>query len=222
MLKEFEERIQRAKDKPYLALQMFEIGDIVYPFFAHNLVNWGTVVDINPVTRKITVNFNGVNRQFDPEWLIKTNPEVKTASVNKHRVAYNFHKMVQALYYKEAPSIYKMSQDEQETGQALCPKCKSVLEINYDAENKEAVLNCSNCGRKINQSKIASMNRFAGRVKELMMSFEEFAEKYPYKEIKKEDVKEEYIKKHKEWRFVVEQFVDDIIETLKKKGIKVI
>ena len=28
---------------------MFEIGDIVYPFFSHNLVNWGTVVDINRV-----------------------------------------------------------------------------------------------------------------------------------------------------------------------------
>jgi hypothetical protein len=63
-------------------------------FFAYNLVNWGTVVDINPVTRKITVNFNGINRQFDPEWLMKTNPEIKTASINKHKVAHNFHKMV--------------------------------------------------------------------------------------------------------------------------------
>ena len=222
MLEEFKERIEHAKNKPYLALQMFEIGDIVYPFFAHNLVNWGTVVDINPVTRKITVNFNGINRQFDPEWLIKTNPEIKTASINKHKVAHNFHKMVQALYYKEAPSIFKMSQDEKETGEALCPKCKSVLEINYDIENKEAVLTCTNCGKTINKSKIASMNKFAGKVKELLMSFEQFAEKYPNKEIKKENIKEEYSKYFREWRNVVQEFQEDIIEVLKKKGIKVI
>jgi len=55
-------------------LNSFNIGDVVYPFFARNLVNWGVVVDINPTIRKVVVNFNGINRQFDPEWLIKTNP----------------------------------------------------------------------------------------------------------------------------------------------------
>lgn len=223
MLEEYRERIEQAKKKPYLSLEMFEIGDIVYPFFAHNLVNWGTVVDINPVTRKIVVNFNGVNRQFDPEWLIKTNPEIKTASIkNKHKIEAKYRRMVEALYYKEAPGIYKMSEDEVESGEMTCPKCGGPLDIHYDIVSKETMLKCPACGREITKSKVASMERTAGKVKELMMDFEDFAEKYPEKEIKKQDIDEEFGKRFKEWKSIAKEFVDDIADVLKKKGIKVI
>jgi len=44
--------------------------------------------------------------------------------------------MVESVYYKEAPSVFKMSRDEKEMGEAVCPKCKSVFEIHYDVNNK--------------------------------------------------------------------------------------
>ena len=80
MLEEYKDRIDGAKNKFSLALERYHIGDIVYPFFAKNLVNWGTVVNIDVKARKIIVNFNGVERQFDPEWLIHTNPDLNTGN----------------------------------------------------------------------------------------------------------------------------------------------
>lgn len=164
---ELKQRIQKAKERPYLTLNSFNIGDVVYPFFARNLVNWGVVVDINPTIRKVVVNFNGINRQFDPEWLIKTNPQLKQAN-NKKKFAQKFNRMVESVYYKEAPSVFKMSRDEKEMGEAVCPKCKSVFEIHYDVNNKQAVLVCPKCGRKLNQSKIACINKIDKLAKKIV------------------------------------------------------
>lgn len=152
MLEEYKDRIQKAKERPYLTLNNFNIGDIVYPFFAHNLVNWGTVVDVNPITRKITVNFNGINRQFDPEWLMKTNPQIKIAK--KGKIASNYYKMVQAVYYKESPSLYKVSQQEQQNGQIVCPNCKKTMRMNFDIDKKQVQFVCDDCGKKINKTNI--------------------------------------------------------------------
>ena len=225
MLEEYSQRIEKAKQKPYLALNMFQIGDIVYPFFSHNLVNWGTVVDINPITRKVTVNFNGVNRQFDPQWIIKTNPQIKVAS--KSKVIKAYHKMVEALYYKESPSIYKMSQDEKEQGTMTCPFCHEQMQIKFSAQDRTVQLICNECGKTINRNKIASLKKVASYVNDLQISFQQFAQNLKeLKQIKKSEIINEYIKQNPNYSKLMKQFgkdfLEDLIVQLKKQGIKII
>ena len=220
MLEDINDRIEKAKSKPLLALERFHIGDIVYPFFSHNLVNWGTVVDIIPSTRKIIVNFNGINRQFDPEWLIHTNPDLKKAS--KNRIAYQFDRMVESVYYKEAPSMFKLSESEKESGEAICPTCGKLLQIYFNPQTKKADLICENCGRKISGEKIIE----ASKIGDLMISIEEFVD-YIKKEgvsLKKEDVLKLFVDKNPIYRDVCKEFpkemLSDILEQLKIKNIK--
>ena len=193
---------------------MFDIGDIVYPFFSRNLVNWGTVVDINPVTRKVTVNFNGIERQFDPEWIIKTNPEIKVSS--KKRVAQEYHKMVQALYYKEAPSILKMSQEQEQTGQMYCPKCHQKLVCEFDIQNSCASFVCKKCGKKIARNKIAS------RMNDLALSIQQFVRKRKGKTMKKQQVLKQFVSLNPEYKNDAKYWIEDIIEQLKNNNTKII
>lgn len=74
MLEEFAERIQNAKDKQFKMLYRFHIGDTVYPFWLHNFIVYGTVIDIDTVARKVICDFNGIARQFCPEDLMLVNP----------------------------------------------------------------------------------------------------------------------------------------------------
>lgn len=84
MLKEYKDRIQGAKDKQFVILNRFHIGDTVYPLWLNSLVVYGTVIDIDTITRKITCDFNGVERQFMPEDLVLTNPSfAKKAKTDK-------------------------------------------------------------------------------------------------------------------------------------------
>lgn len=78
MFEDYEDRIEYAKTKHLRMLERFHVGDTVYVLYSPTLQNWGVVVDIDIPTRKIYVDFNGVVRQFDPEWLIQANPELRT------------------------------------------------------------------------------------------------------------------------------------------------
>ena len=182
MLEEYKDRIEKAKERPYMTLNNFNIGDVVYPFFAHNLVNWGTVVDVNPITRKVTVNFNGINRQFDPQWLMKTNPQIKIAK--KGKIASNYYKMVQAVYYKESPSLYKVSKEEQENGQMICPKCKKPMEMRFNIGNRQAQFVCTDCEKKISKTNIVGMLKEASFMTDLYACIEEFSYELEQKKIK--------------------------------------
>ena len=98
MLEEFADRIQNAKDKQYRMLERFHVGDTVYPFWLHNFIVYGTVIDIDKVARKVICDFNGIARQFCPEDLMLVNPafvqadSVKVASERKlDRKGYQFY-----------------------------------------------------------------------------------------------------------------------------------
>lgn len=224
MIEEYKDRIQKAKERPYMTLNNFNIGDIVYPFFAHNLVNWGTVVDINPITRKITVNFNGVNRQFDPQWLMKTNPQIKIASRN--RIASNYYKMVQAVYYKESPGLYKISNDQKQSGEMICPKCKSPMKVNFNVQQKQAQFVCEECSKKITKSNVVAMiKKEAGFMGDLCSCIEEFAFDMKQKKIKKRSVLKNLKEYSPEYRELLnsygKQLLPQIVEELKNNDIQV-
>lgn len=87
MLKEYEERINNAKNKQFKIFERFHIGDKVYPFWLHGLVVYGTVTDIDTVARKIFCDFNGVTRQFQPEDLMHVNSEIVNSETLKKRTA---------------------------------------------------------------------------------------------------------------------------------------
>ena len=72
---------ERAKSRYNEQLSRFHIGDIVYPLFQRWVpAVWGTVVEVIPQIHKINVNLQGVIRQFEPEDLILTNPELRPGS----------------------------------------------------------------------------------------------------------------------------------------------
>lgn len=87
MLKEFEERIDNAKNKQFRMLERFHIGDAVYPFWLKGFIVYGIVTDVDTVARKVFCDFNGVRRQFCPEDLMHVNPELINASTVKKRNA---------------------------------------------------------------------------------------------------------------------------------------
>lgn len=87
MLKEFEERIENAKNKQFRMLERFHIGDAVYPFWLKNFIVYGIVIDVDTVARKVICDFNGVHRQFCPEDLMHVNPELINASTTNKRNA---------------------------------------------------------------------------------------------------------------------------------------
>ena len=75
------EATEKAKGKRAEQLARFHLGDIVYPLYqTWRPTLWGTVVEINSDIHKINVNINGIIRQYDPEELVLTNPELKPDS----------------------------------------------------------------------------------------------------------------------------------------------
>jgi len=74
MLKEYKDRIEYAKNKSLMFLERFKPGNTVYPIVSNNMAVYGTVIAVDKVTRKVVCDFNGNEKQFDPEDLILTNP----------------------------------------------------------------------------------------------------------------------------------------------------
>jgi len=121
MLEEYEDRVEYAKTKHLRMLERFHVGDIVHVLFSPQLLNWGTVVEIDIPCRKVYVDLNGVCRQFDPEWLIHTNPEMRTnnqlkgstkertSGINKR----NIYEMI-ARVAKEEKSVDILELDKKE------------------------------------------------------------------------------------------------------------
>ena len=90
MFESINKSIERAKRRRLDALARFHIGDVCYPLYQTWMpVIWGIIVDINVTTHKISVNLNGVIRQYDPEELVLTSPEDKepnTTNEDRQRV----------------------------------------------------------------------------------------------------------------------------------------
>ncbi|MBP5458956.1 MAG: hypothetical protein J6Y62_02090 [Clostridia bacterium] len=78
LFKEIGQSIDDAREERVKELRKFHIGDVVYPLLQRwEPLVWGTVKDVSPATRKITVDIAGTEKQFDPEDLVLTSPELK-------------------------------------------------------------------------------------------------------------------------------------------------
>ena len=152
MMEQYNDRIENAKEKQFRLLNRFHIGDYVYPFWLKNFVVYGTVIDIDTVARKIICDFNGVERQFDPEDLMLINPDLSNNKQAMKKASYN--RIVNAVYYKSSPSQYKLSKNEEESGEAFCPACKKALQPSFNAETKEVSLVCPDCGKTFDEKNI--------------------------------------------------------------------
>ena len=69
---------EQAKMRRLNELKRFHIGDVAYPLYQYaEPLLWGIITEINVTTHKITVNLNGITRQYDPEELVLVSPEEK-------------------------------------------------------------------------------------------------------------------------------------------------
>lgn len=103
MFESINKSIERAKRRRLDALARFHIGDVCYPLYQTWMpVIWGIIVDINVTTHKISVNLNGVIRQYDPEELVLTSPEDKepnTTNEDRQRVLDEIERTVSSAFW---------------------------------------------------------------------------------------------------------------------------
>lgn len=103
MFEEINKSVERAKRRRVDALARFHIGDVCYPLYQTWMpVIWGIIVDINVTTHKISVNLNGIIRQYDPEELVLTSPEDKepnTTNEDKQRVLDEIERTVSSAFW---------------------------------------------------------------------------------------------------------------------------
>ena len=136
-LEGIKERVQEAKNKPYRMLERFHVGDIVYPFWLRNMIVYGTVIDIDTVAHKVICDFNGIRRQFCPEDLMLTNPEL----VRSSRTA---------------------SKKENELN-LKCKKCGGEIAIAYDEQKARTDFVCTQCEMRIPEDKLSEKTKTAMR-----------------------------------------------------------
>lgn len=68
----------RVRNRRMEMLDRYQVGDMVYPVYQVCQPNvFGVVSRIDRHIRKVFVDLNGCVRQYDPEDLIRTNPELK-------------------------------------------------------------------------------------------------------------------------------------------------
>ena len=157
MLKEFEERINNAKNKQYRIFERFHIGDAVYPFWLHGLVVYGTVTDIDLVARKIICDFNGVQRQFCPEDLMHVNPEIINATTEKKRTA-----SADCCEYSKFDETH-LSPDTDNGIKATCKKCGGEIAVAYDGQHAKSDFVCTRCGMRISEDELSDKTKKAMR-----------------------------------------------------------
>lgn len=106
LFKQINDSTERAKCRYNEQLSRFHVGDIVCPLYQKWFPTiWGTVVEIIPQIHKINVNLNGIVRQFEPEDLILTNPELKPGSDYndaRQKIVLNAEKKVKASFKAKA------------------------------------------------------------------------------------------------------------------------
>ena len=161
MLKEFEDRIENAKNKQFRMLERFHIGDAVYPFWLKGLVVYGIVTDVDTVARKVICDFNGVRRQFCPEDLMHVNPELVNASTAKKRTASK-----DGSYSKQDET--HLSGDTDNGISATCKKCGGEIAVSYDEKSAKSDFVCTQCGQRISEDKLNSKTKKAMKENQMM------------------------------------------------------
>ena len=156
MLKEFEERINNAKNKQFRMLERFHIGDAVYPFWLKGIIVYGIVTDVDTVARKVICDFNGVSRQFCPEDLMHVNPELINASTAKKRNA-----SADGAYSKFDKT--QLSPDTDNGISATCRKCGGEIAVSYDEKTATSDFVCTKCGDRIPEDRLNAKTKKAMR-----------------------------------------------------------
>ena len=114
---------EKAKSLRMNRLTRFHIGDVVYPLYQTWFPTiWGTIVEINPAICKISVNLNGVIRQYDPEELVLTSPELKpdsTYNQEREKIQKKAEKEVTASFKKRASSLDLEEEEEKDKNYVL-------------------------------------------------------------------------------------------------------
>ncbi len=159
MLKEYEERINDAKNKQFKIFERFHVGDAVYPFWLHGLVVYGTVTDIDTVARKIICDFNGVQRQFQPEDLMHVNPEIVNAATLKKRTA---SEKKEDDGDDETQGVYPSDTDN--GIKATCKKCGGEIAVSYDEQKAKSDFVCTKCGIRISEDELSDKTKKAMRM----------------------------------------------------------
>lgn len=149
MLEEFADRIQKAKDKQFMLMERFHIGDTVYPFWLRNFIVYGTVIDIDTVARKIICDFNGVMRQFCPEDLMLVNPNLVQLSKGKTK--------------KASKEQTQLSPDTDNGINAICKECKGEIAVSYNEKEGKTDFVCTQCGKRIPENKLSEKTKKAMR-----------------------------------------------------------
>lgn len=80
-----------------------------------------------------------------------TNPELKVS--NRKIASSKFSRIVESVYYKEAPNVYRVSDDEIDSGKILCPKCKENMNSSFSAETGTYNYVCPSCGKIVSHGK---------------------------------------------------------------------
>ena len=165
MLKEYEQRINDAKNKQFKIFERFHIGDKVYPFWLHGLVVYGTVTDIDTVARKIFCDFNGVTRQFQPEDLMHVNSEIVNSETLKKRTASAKDKSDESedgTYSKFSET--HLSPDTDNGIKATCKKCGGEIAVSYDGQHAKSDFVCTKCGIRISEDDLSEKTKKAMRL----------------------------------------------------------
>jgi site-specific DNA-adenine methylase len=149
MLEEFADRIQNAKDKQFMLMERFHVGDTVYPFWLKNFIVYGTVIDIDTVARKIICDFNGVMRQFCPEDLMLVNPNLVQSNNGKSK--------------KASKEETQLSPDTDNGINAICKECKGEIAVSYNEKEGKTDFVCTECGKRIPENKLSEKTKKAMR-----------------------------------------------------------
>ena len=157
MLEELAERIQQAKDKQFLLMERFHIGDTVYPFWLKNFLVYGTVIDIDTVARKIICDFNGVRRQFCPEDLMLVNPNFVNVNASKSKKA-----SVNNEEYSHYAETH-LSHDTENGIKAICKQCEGQVAVSYNEKTGKSDFVCTSCGKRISEDNLSKKSKKAMR-----------------------------------------------------------
>lgn len=144
MLDEFKDRIEHAKNKQYMLMDRFHIGDTVYPFWLKNFIVYGTVIDIDTVAHKIICDFNGISRQFCPQDLMVVNPNFIQA--NKSKTA-----------------SVKADKDADNGIKCKCKDCGGQIAVSYNEKEGKTDFVCTSCGKRIPEDKVSEKTKKAMR-----------------------------------------------------------
>lgn len=148
MLEEFKDRIENAKNKQFMLIERFHIGDTVYPFWLKNFIVYGTVIDIDTIARKIICDFNGVRRQFCPEDLMLVNPALMC---------------VKKTNKKASKAETHLSPDTDNGINAICKECKGEVAVSYNEKAGKTDFVCTECGKRISEDKLSEKTKKAMR-----------------------------------------------------------